>query len=57
MTDYKKLYFQLFGCISTALEQLEQRNYGIAQTLLLQALTKAEDTYLEEDDDAETISV
>ena len=58
MTDYKHLYFHLFGCLSTVLEQLEQHNYGTAQTLLLQALTTAEDAFLEEaDEETAEISV
>jgi len=54
MADYKQLYFHLFGCLSTVLEQLEQHNYGRAQELLLQALTNAEETYLNEDDERST---
>ena len=49
MPDYKKLYFQLFGRLSTAVEQLEQHNFGTAQAILIQALVDAEDTYLAEE--------
>ena len=54
MTDYKQLYFHLFGCLSAVLEHLENHNYGNAQALLLQALTEAEETYLCEDDEQTT---
>ena len=56
MPDYKKLYFHLFGCLSTVLEQLEQHNYGNAQTLLRKILTDAEDAYLDDEDQENTCS-
>ena len=52
MTDYKQLYFHLFGCLSAVLEHLENHNYGNAQALLLQVLTEAEDAYLNEGEEA-----
>lgn len=48
MTDYKSLYFKLYGAICDALDALESSNYGTAMDILKQATTDAEMQYLEQ---------
>lgn len=49
MDDYKTMYFILFNKISDALNQIEQQNYGEAESLLKLAQCCGEDYYLEEE--------
>ena len=46
--DYKKLYFHLFSAIADAIEALQRRDYGTAETLLIRAQQEAEEQYLHE---------
>ena len=46
--DYERLYFHLFGAIANAIEALQRRDYGTAETLLIRAQQEAEEQYLHE---------
>ena len=50
MTDYKALYFMLFGRLADAIELLEQTNYGQARDLLIKLLQDAEEVYISSND-------
>ena len=51
MTDYKAMYLLLFNAITDALEKIEEQNYGEARELLIAAQQKAEDIYIDSDDE------
>lgn len=43
---YHQMYLTLFNAITDAVEQLEQRNYGQAASILKQAQAAAEEIYV-----------
>ena len=43
---YRQMYFMLFNAITDAVDQLEQRNYGQAASILKQAQAAAEEIYV-----------
>ena len=45
---YKEMYLTLFRSVTTALEIMEQQNYGTAKKILQAAQQKAEDLYIEQ---------
>ena len=45
--DWEKLYHLLFDRITDALEELEQCNYGAAETILREAQQDSETAYIE----------
>lgn len=51
MTDYKAMYLLLFNAITDALEKMDEQNYGEACELLIDAQQKAEDIYIDLDDE------
>lgn len=51
MPDYKKLYFKLFAAMADAVEDLENGNSDRARKRLIDAQQKAEEEYLENDED------
>ena len=51
MIDYKAMYLLLFNAITDALEKIEEQNYGEARELLIAAQQKAEDIYIDSDDE------
>ena len=51
MTDYKAMYLLLFNAITDALEKIDEQNYGEARELLIAAQQKAEDIYIDSDDE------
>ena len=51
MTDYKAMYLLLFNAITDALEKMDEQNYGKACELLIDAQQKAEDIYIDSDDE------
>lgn len=46
MEIYKRAYFLLFNVITDALEEMEQRNLGNAQALLMKGQQDAEELFL-----------
>ena len=46
MSDYKRLYLQLFNAVTDAIEALRSRNYDRAEHLLISAQQKAEEVYI-----------
>lgn len=48
MPNYQEMYFRLFNAVTDALEQLEQRNYGLAAELLKAAQLAGEDAYIQD---------
>ena len=48
--NYQKLYSLLFNKITDAIEQIEDKNYGIAKATLIQAQQEAEELYLQQGD-------
>lgn len=46
--DYKRLYYSMFGDIADAIEALQQRDYGTAEKLLIEAQQAIEEEYLRE---------
>lgn len=51
MTDYKKLYFQLFHAYANAVEAIERQDFGKARDILIRAQQEAEELYLDMSDD------
>ena len=51
---YQKMYTTLFNAITDALGELEKQNYGLARELLMQAQCRAEELYLDADEDEES---
>ena len=45
--NYQKLYTCLFNGITDAIEQLDRQNYGLVRALLIDAQLRAEELYLE----------
>lgn len=43
---YRKMYYLLFNAITTAIEEIGNRNYGTAETVLMEAQQEAEEQYL-----------
>ena len=48
--DWEKLYHLLFNRITDALEELERRNYGKAETILREAQQDSEAAYLDKEE-------
>ena len=48
--DWEKLYHLLFNRITDALGELEQRNYGTAETILRDAQQDSEAAYIEKEE-------
>lgn len=46
MTEYQKPYFILWDGISAAVAAMQAQNYGLAQELLLQAQSQAEEAFI-----------
>jgi len=53
MVNYQKLYTLMFNAATDAIRAMEQQNYGVAMDLLKNAQITAEETYLDENEDAE----
>lgn len=49
MDELPKYYTILFNAIEQAIESLEDQNYGLARTLLIDAQVKAEEAFLAEE--------
>ena len=49
--DYQKLYTLLFNGITDAIEQIDQKNYGRARDILVDAQIRAEEQFLSEEDE------
>ncbi len=47
---YKKMYLSLFQSVTTALEVMEEQNYGQAKDILKEGQQKAEELYMEAED-------
>ena len=47
---YRDLYYQLFNSIIDALEQIEKKNFGLAEEILRSAQANAEETYIQGED-------
>ena len=44
--DYKQMYLKLFNAVTDAIEQMEQKNYGIAENLLKNAQSECEEIFI-----------
>ena len=53
MPDFEKMYFNLFGAITDALEHMEQNNYGLARQRLVAAQQEGEERYMEDESSAD----
>lgn len=51
MVDYKAMYLLLFNAVTDALEKMDRQNYGEASALLIAAQQKAEELYMDSDDE------
>ena len=50
---YGKMYYRLFNAVTDPLQEMENRNYGTAQQLLVAAQQDCEEIYLDgEEEDA-----
>ena len=54
MVNYEKMYLVLFNGITDAVRNMEQQNFGFAQYTLVESQKKAEDIYIETDEDDRT---
>ncbi|MBQ6430797.1 MAG: hypothetical protein IJJ99_02840 [Oscillospiraceae bacterium] len=43
---YQKMYCLLFNAVTTAIEEIRKRNYGNAESILIQAQQESEEVYL-----------
>lgn len=43
---YRKMYYLLFNAITTAIEEIGNRNYGNAENILIEAQREAKEHYL-----------
>ena len=50
---YRKMYYLLFNAITTAIEEIKNRNYGNAENILIQAQQDAEELYLSDQEEDE----
>ena len=50
---YRKMYYLLFNAITTAIEEIKNRNYGKAENILIQAQQDAEELYLSDQEEDE----
>ncbi len=48
--DYKKMYLTLFQAITSALETMEQLNFGTAKSILQKGQQDAEDIFINRED-------
>ena len=48
---YEKMYSKLFSAITDALEQIENCNYGLAERILREGQQKAENMYIDDEED------
>ena len=46
--DYERLYFHLFGASANAVEAMQRRDYGTAESLLIRAQQETEEQYLQD---------
>ena len=46
MTDYKKLYYELFNRLTDTIRAIDERNYEQARELLVDARRAAEESYI-----------
>ena len=51
MPDYQKMYTCLFNAITDTIAQLDLQNYGCARSLLVLAQQKAEELYLNDEEE------
>ena len=49
MTDYESMYRVLFNCMTNAVRNIENQNYGFARLLLINAQQQAEEFYMQAD--------
>ncbi len=45
--DYKKMYLALFNAVTSAIKAIEERNYGMAESLLQKGQQETEEIYIE----------
>ena len=50
MSEYKQGYFILFSACADAEEEIEKQNYGKAREILISAMQRAEESYIEYDE-------
>ena len=50
MVDYQKMYTILFNAITDAIENIQQRNYGNAEELLVRTQQETEELYIDAED-------
>jgi len=51
MGEYKNGYFILFSACADAVEEIENQNFGNAKNILIDAMQKAEQEYIEYEED------
>ncbi len=51
MVNYERMYLVLFNGITDAVRNMEQQNYGCAMFTLVESQKKAEDLYIEAEED------
>ena len=56
MSEYRKMYFQLFNAVTDALAQLEAMNFGTAKMILIEAQQKSEEIYISKGTSNEAMS-
>lgn len=53
MSEFKKLYFELFNELSDVIDELEKQNYGFAKEKIMRAQCRAEEAYISAEEDDE----
>ena len=56
MDEYKNGYFILFSACADAAEEIEKQNFGKAKDILISAMQKAEDSYIEYEEKEKNIN-
>ena len=50
MSQYKNVYLHLFNAVTDAILALQERNYGLAEQILVRAQQEAEERILSEEE-------
>ena len=45
--DYKEMYLTLFRVVTVAIRAMEEKNYGLAEQMLIEAQQKTEEIFME----------
>ena len=53
MANYKQMYFTLLNATTEAIDHIDEASYSTARAILIEALQKAEEIYIETAEEAD----